>query len=121
MSNKDNVVAMPSTAAKKPVINMIPYKNAMLMMDAYAKHYGMGLGGEFGKFSGCESIIYAAFGEREEMEIPVHELVDIIKDGVMVYVPKDDEDVPPMRLNNALTDLANKLNEFDLLATASAA
>ncbi len=87
---------------------IIPNVKVYKLLDAFARHYGLGLDGAFGKFSGCESIAHHAFDGGEKQEIHIDDFIALLESGIMVYESKDVHDVPPINLNNALTDLIHK-------------
>ena len=114
MASKNKIVEM------SPIADMVsPSQEDMSLnmasiaqlLDAMARHYGIGLNGEWGRFSGAEAIFHHAFHEGELMSIMHSDFVVLIESGLMVY-DTSMGDAPPKRLNSALHDLLKKMKNL---------
>lgn len=101
------------TSGEPLTINVVGFAR---MMDAFAKTYGLGLNGQWGKYGGAESVLYRAYRGGEIDDLLVDELVDVIEEGIMVY-DNSMGPTPPPSLNVALRDALKKLEQLKEMHT----
>ena len=97
---------------QKPLTLNVP--GVATLLDSYAKTYGLGMQGQWGKCSGAESLMHHAFENYEKESITIEHFRELVSSAMMVYDPSMGSE-PPKKLNAALKDILSKMDTLEAM------